>query len=135
MVSIAFHTLVATAEDQYSNHILSNRGKTWIILFFAPYYHRATEFPSVGSCFGSRRGCESNDAVQILSSANRRLLNSPTGGSLRISHNQLIKGMMLSSAIAMAQEENMFHSLLDISSTLFQFALTTITVMLLHYAT
>ena len=38
------HALVARAEDQYSSHVPSSRGETWIILFFAPSYHRATAF-------------------------------------------------------------------------------------------
>ena len=47
-----FHALVASAEAQYSNHVLSGRGKTWVILFFSLYCHRATAFPEVRSCFG-----------------------------------------------------------------------------------
>ena len=78
---------MASAEDYSSNYVLSNRGETWITLFFAPYYHRATAFPQVGSCFGPRQGRESDDSVQVLFLADRSLLISFTGKSLRISCN------------------------------------------------
>ena len=73
--------------------------------------------------------------MQILSAADRHLLISPNGKSLRISYNQPIKGTMLSSATAKTQEKNMLYFLLNISSTLFRSVPVAITVMLLYYAT